>query len=95
MSPLPRVTALTRERMARKFDRSGPDACIAEITADLKQHNPELLDMILKCATGLGNRSKVLQGLGMFYRLMLAQSWTDLGRSPPDYCRASHRQRET
>ena len=75
MSALPRVTALTRERVARKFDHSVPDACIAEITANLEQENPELLDMILKCASDLGNRSKVTLGLGMFYRLMVAQSW--------------------
>ena len=84
MSALPRVTALTRERVARKFDHSGPDACMAEITADLRQENPELLDMILKCASDLGNRPKVTQGLGMFYRLMVAQSWADIGRSLPN-----------
>ena len=40
MSSLPRVTALTRERIAREFDRSGPDACIAEITAELGRRIP-------------------------------------------------------
>jgi hypothetical protein len=25
-----------------------------------------------------------MQGLGMFYRLMVAQSWTDVGRSLPN-----------
>ena len=45
MSVLPRVTELTRERISREFDDLGPDACMAEIQADLRQHNPELLDM--------------------------------------------------
>jgi hypothetical protein len=84
MSPLPRVTALTRERIAREFDRSGPDACMAEIAAELGRENPELLDMMLKCAADLGDRPKVLQGLGMFYRLMVAQSGEEVGRSLPN-----------
>jgi hypothetical protein len=84
MSALPRVTEITRERIAREFDRLGPDACMAEITENLKQHNPELLDMILKCAIDLGNRSKVMQGLGMFYRLLITQSWADAGKSLPN-----------
>lgn len=84
MSALPRVTGLVRERVAREFDRRGPDACTAEIIENLKQYNPELLDMMLKCAMDLGNRSKVTQGLGMFYRLLIVQSWTDVGRSLPN-----------
>jgi hypothetical protein len=68
---------------------------IAEITADLQQHNPELLDMILKSATDLGNRSKVMQGLGMSI-----VSWSrNPGRTSADrcriYCRASHPQPAT
>ena len=84
MSPLPRVTALTRERITREFDHLGPDACMAEITEDLKQHNPELLDIISKCAIDLGNRAKVMQGLGMFYRLLVMQCSTDSGISLPN-----------
>jgi len=81
MSMLPRATALTRERIAREFDRRGPDVCLAEISEDLKQNNPELLDIISKCAIDLGDRSKVMQGLGMFYRLLITQSWADVGKS--------------
>jgi hypothetical protein len=46
MSLLPRVTELIREQVAQDFDRLGPDACIAEIIEDLKQNNPEVLDMM-------------------------------------------------
>jgi hypothetical protein len=81
MSMLPRVTALTRERIAREFDRRGPDVCLAEINEDLRQNNPELLDMISKCASDLGDRARVVQGLGMFYRLLITQSWADVGKS--------------
>ena len=52
MSVLPRVTELTRERISREFDDLGPDACMAEIKADLRQHNPELLDMASRWAAG-------------------------------------------
>jgi hypothetical protein len=51
---------------------------MVEIADDLKQHNPEVLDMISRCAADLG--STVKQGLGMFYRLLIVQSWTDVGR---------------
>jgi hypothetical protein len=52
---------------------------MAEITEDLKRHNPELLDMISRCVSDLG--SKIMQGFGMFYRLLIVQSCTDAGRS--------------
>jgi hypothetical protein len=74
MSPLPRITELTRERIAREFDDLGPDACVAEIIKDLRQNNPELLDMAIKCAADVGDPSKIMVGFGMFYRLLVAQS---------------------
>jgi hypothetical protein len=45
MSVLPRVTERIREQISREFDDLGPEACMAEIKADLSQHNPEFLDM--------------------------------------------------
>jgi hypothetical protein len=84
MSPLPRVTASTRERIAQEFDHLGPDACMVQITNELKQHNPELLDMISKCAVDLGNPPKVMQALSMFYRLLIMQSWADVGSPSPN-----------
>jgi hypothetical protein len=81
MSLLPHVTTVTRERIAQEFDQLGPDACVAEITHDLRQHNPELLDMISKSAIDLGAPLKVMQGFGMFYRLLVMQSTTDIGKS--------------
>jgi hypothetical protein len=81
MSLLPRVTVSTRERIAREFDDLGPDACIAEILHRLKQDNPELLDMASKCAADVGNSSKIIIGLGMFYRLLDAQASGVNGKS--------------
>ena len=55
MSPLPHVTEFTRERIAREFDELGPEVCMAEITGDLRQNNPELLDMFSRCAMDVGD----------------------------------------
>ena len=74
MSPLPRVTESTRERIAREFDELGPDACMAEITGDLRRNNPELLDMISRCAMDVGDPPLIMRGFGMFYRLLTMQS---------------------
>ena len=59
MSVLPRVTEHTRERISREFDDLGPEACMAEIRADLQRHNPELLDMASRWA-GDGGETKSL-----------------------------------
>jgi hypothetical protein len=66
------VTPLTRERIAREFDDRGPKACVEEVLADMRQNNPELLDMASKCASSLANSQRVMMGFGMFYRLILA-----------------------
>jgi hypothetical protein len=80
MNLLPHVTAVTRERIAQEFDHLGPDACVAEITDHLRQHNPELLDMIVKSASDLGPSFKIIQGISMFYRLLVMQSRADVGK---------------
>jgi hypothetical protein len=79
MSVLPRVTEFTRERISREFDDLGPEACMAEIRADLQRHNPELLDMASRWA-GDGRETKSLMtAFGMFYRLMTAEALAPLG----------------
>lgn len=74
MSGLPRITESTREQIAREFDQLGPDACVAEISAHLRRHNPEWLYMAAKCARDAGDPNRVLAGFCMFYRLMIAQA---------------------
>ena len=74
MSRLPRVTELTRERIAREFDDLGPDACLAAIRSDLERHNPELLDMAARWAAELDARSPLMTAFGMFYRLLTAEA---------------------
>jgi len=77
VSTLWRVTSADRERIAREFDDRGPEICVAEVIEDLRQHNPELLDMASRCATSLGDYRKVMCGFGMFYRLMLGPDAPD------------------
>jgi hypothetical protein len=74
MGELPRVSALTRERIALEFDDRGPEACMAEITRDLYENNPELLGIARRCAADTANAEKALLGFGMFYRV-LASEW--------------------
>ena len=81
---VPRVSELTRERIAREFDDLGPDACFAEISADLRVHNPELLSMAMMCANDVGNPAKVMIGFGMFYRLLIAEAAVPHEPSPSD-----------
>ena len=82
MSSLPRIAEYTRERIAREFDSLGPDACLEEILLDLRQNNPELLDMASKCAADVGNPSSILVGFGMFYRLLVAEASAGRARLP-------------
>jgi hypothetical protein len=86
MSSLPRVAALTRERVAREFDDRGPEVCRTEITLDLEANNPELLDMAARCARDVGNFARVMTGFCMFYRVLSAQARAS---SDPDKQRLS------
>jgi len=74
MSALPRVAESTREQITREFDDAGPDACVAEISAYLREHNPEWLYMAAKCADDVGDPQRSMRGFCMFYRLLLAQA---------------------
>ncbi|MGO9935322.1 MAG: hypothetical protein ACLPV8_26385 [Steroidobacteraceae bacterium] len=74
MSALPRVAESTREQVALEFDRLGPDACVAETSAHLRQFNPEWLDIATRCASDGENPGRIMGGFCMFYRLLIAQA---------------------
>ena len=78
LSALPRVTETTRERISREFDNLGPDACVMDIAAAMRGHNPELLDMAQRCAADLGAEQEPMVGLAMFYRLLVAEAAAEL-----------------
>ena len=80
MQLLPRVVASTSERVHREFDDRGPEACIESVTRDLKRNNPEILEMVARCANDLGKPSKILLGFGLFYRALTAECGADSGR---------------
>ena len=77
MNTLPRVSESTREQIAREFDDLGPDACVADITTYLNEHNPEWLSMATKCARDSSDPNRILSGFCMFYRLLTAQVLLD------------------
>jgi len=79
MSVLPRVTELTRERIAREFDEFGPDACLLEITSELRDHNSELLDIASRWAAGGADPDRLMTGFGMFHRVLAAEAQALLG----------------
>ena len=78
MSVLPRVTTVTRERVAREFDDRGPDVCRREIILELEANNPELLDMASRCARDVGNFDRTMTGFCFFYRLLTAEARVSL-----------------
>ncbi|HTJ57195.1 MAG TPA: hypothetical protein VL418_06490 [Devosiaceae bacterium] len=76
MTLLPRVTELTRERLARELDNIGPTAIAAEAAILLGEENPELLDMARRCAGDSGDATRVMVGFGAFYRLLTLEART-------------------
>ena len=72
------MTEVTRERISREFDNLGPGACVTDIAAAMRRHNPELLDMAQRCAADLGAEQEPMVGLAMFYRLLVAETAAEL-----------------
>lgn len=81
MSILPRVTELTREKISREFDDLGPDACVADVTYELRLHNPQLLDMAVRWAAGGEDGVGHMRAFSMFYRLLAAEAAAPRGAS--------------
>ncbi len=81
MTTIPRVTVETRERVSREFDDLGPKACVGSVLEDLRANNPELLEIVTKCARDIEraspDESSPMIGLCMFYRLLTLQSQLD------------------
>lgn len=79
MSLLPRVSVATRERISLEFDNLGPDVCVTETAAAMRQNNPEVFDMARRAATDLAAPAETaMVGIAMFYRLLVAQAGAEL-----------------
>ena len=74
MSLLPQVTERTREKISREFDDLGPDACMADITDELRRHNPELLDMAVRWAATGDETVSHMRAFGIFYRVLALEA---------------------
>ena len=81
MSLLPQVTERTREKISREFDDLGPDACMTDITDELRRHNPELLDMAIRWAAASDETVSHLRAFGMFYRVLAMEASAPQGMS--------------
>jgi hypothetical protein len=77
LSPLPRVTAQTRDMIVRTIDSKGPEAFTMDVVAELEANNPELLQM----AHGFASRQKdylpVMQGFALLYQSLNEQLAAD------------------
>lgn len=74
LSPLPRVTPETRDKIVRQIDRMGVEAFTMEIIEDLQQDNPELLQMAHGFATRHRHYLQLMQGFALLYKSLIDQS---------------------
>jgi hypothetical protein len=78
LSPLPRVTAQTREMIVRLIDNQGSEAFTLEIIEGLEADNPELLQMAHGFASWQTNYLLVMQGFALFYKSLIDQFSADM-----------------
>jgi hypothetical protein len=74
---LPRVSAETRERVARQIDEQGAEAFTHEAVAGLERTNPELLRMAHVFSSQQKNYLATMQGFALLYTSLLAQAAAD------------------
>ena len=74
LTPLPRVTAETRDRLVAEIDQKGADAFILDAIAELETSNPELLQMAHGFASAFPDYLHAMQGFALLYRSLLVQS---------------------
>lgn len=77
LSPLPRVTAQTRDTIVRMIDSNGTEAFIMDVIAELELNNPELLQMAHGFATRQKDYLLVMQGFALLYLSLREQLAAD------------------
>jgi hypothetical protein len=74
LSPLPRVTPETRDRLVAAIDREGPDAFVLGIIAELERQNPHLLRALHALTARLPDPLGITQGLALFYQAVVVEA---------------------
>lgn len=74
---LPRVSAQTRERVARQIAEGGPEAFTRETIEHLTRNNPELLQMAHQFASRRQDYLGTMQGFALLYASLVAQADVD------------------
>jgi hypothetical protein len=73
LSPLPRVTPETRDRLVADIDRKGPEAFTLGIITDLERRDPELLQALHSIASAMPDPLGMAHGLALFYHAVVVQ----------------------
>jgi hypothetical protein len=74
LSPLPRVTPETRDRLVEEIDHEGPEAFTLGIVSKLAQSDPELLQAMHSIARVMPDSLGITQGLALFYQAVAVQA---------------------
>jgi hypothetical protein len=77
MSALPRVSADTRELVAREIDEKGTHAFTDEYIGQLERENPELLQMAHNFAARHAEYLRIMQGMALLWASLVAQLRAD------------------
>ena len=80
LTPLPRVSADTRDLLVAELDRVGADAFTMDAVAELERSNPELLQMADDFATSFPDYLHAMQGFALFYKSLQVQSRLERSR---------------
>ena len=77
LSPLPRVTAETRDCIVRRIDRAGDGRFMHQALANLEDTNPELLQMAHGFASLRQDYARTMLGFALLHEALLVQSRID------------------
>jgi hypothetical protein len=81
LSPMPRVTPQTRDRLVAEIDAKGAEDFTLDVVTELAETNPELLQALHALVSTAPDPLGVTQGLTLFYQAVILQAAN--GRSLP------------
>jgi hypothetical protein len=77
LSPLPRVSAETRDLIVARIDRIGDEEFTREAISNLEAANPELLQMAHAFASDQPDYAHAMQGFALLHEALLLQGKSD------------------